>query len=249
MFLALDVGNTFVKIGIYEEEKLIHFAKFKHNEFSANLIKEFKITNAAISSVVPSINNFLISEIENNFKISPLVISHNLNLNLKINYNPVESLGIDRICASEGAFSFFKNQKNKNDFLLIIDSGTATTLNLISLKGEYLGGIIMPGIYTMINSLNKNTAQLPKVNLEKFVKLISNDTSSAIASGVINSTVGLIEKVFNEIKNEFTNSNIHLFLTGGSSLILKEHLKYNFNLVEDLVLRGVKRIFEINSDE
>lgn len=249
MNLAVDIGNSCIKIGVYENDKVVTITKFLHEEFSMSKIENFEIKNAAISSVVPYLTDIVIESIEKKIKIKPHLIKASSKFNLKLDYRTPESLGIDRICGAEGAFAQFKKE-NKCDInkipILTIDFGTATTLNLIKPGAIFSGGIITPGISTMLNSLFSKTAQLPYVDLNEYHEFIGKDTNSCIASGIMNATVGLIEKTISRLKKDFTNSEIKVYLSGGNATLIKPYIGFECDIVNDLVLKGVNEIIKIN---
>lgn len=246
MLLACDIGNTRIKSAIFDNTKIIDFKIITTiNELFASY-KNSKITSAAFSSVVPERSKELTDQIKQNFDIFAFQIGHNSKFNLKIDYLTPETLGIDRICSAEGAFSLFKKLKNysKNDLIISIDFGTATTLNFVKFPGVFVGGIIAPGIELMSDSLNSYTAQLPEVSVSDYKKLIGRDTKESIASGVVNSTVGLIEKSITEQKDK--TKNIHIYVTGGNASKIIPYLKFKHRVVNELVLIGIKSIYEKN---
>lgn len=251
MLLACDIGNTRFKFAVYDNEELIDYRISSYDNLRAELFRDYGITAAAISSVVPSAARSIVELLNESFSIDPFVISHKSLFNLKINYLTPETLGIDRICSCEGAFSIYSNSpdyKYYNDkvWIITVDSGTATTLNIVKYNAEFAGGIIMPGITTMAKSLSGSTAQLPAAGSEDYTGLIGRDTRSSIASGIINSTAGMIERACDFLKEQFGAGDIRIYITGGNSEAVSRIIKYENLQVKDLVLRGVKAVFEKN---
>ena len=251
MFLACDIGNSNIKFAVYNNHDRSDFKIIPDGETWTNSLKDLDITAAGISSVVPQKTEELVKYLKNEFNINPFIINTNSKFNLTINYKTPETLGIDRICAAEGALDLYRNGNPevtdiKKIFLLVIDFGTATTLNIINHSGIYEGGIILPGIKLMINSLNNNTAQLPKVELTDYTSFIGKDTRSSIVSGVLNSTISIIEKVHSHLINVLKVESIKIFITGGNAGFIQPFIKYENVLVEDLVLLGVKAVYERN---
>jgi type III pantothenate kinase len=250
MLLACDIGNTFVKFAVYDNDNSAGFFKTTHDNFSPEVFKNFGINKAAVCSVVPAAEQKLISFIKEYFGITPYQVKINSPFSVKVNYQTPGSLGTDRLCSAEGAYTLFRKDPlyqnyNEEVFLVTIDSGTATTINIVRYNAEFTGGLIAPGINTMINSLNRGTAQLPEINIVKDYKnFIGNDTNSCIASGILNSTTGLIEKTITYLKEQHNARIIKLYITGGNGKIISENLAYENVYVEDLVLLGVKSVFE-----
>ncbi len=253
MFLACDIGNTNIKTGIFEVGELTAFNIFKTYRLFLEYIKRINFTNIAVSSVVPGITEKLIKDLKRFNNNKPFIIDKSDKFNLKIKYDSPDTLGIDRICSAEGAFSIYKNSaefKNYNSYLYIlsIDFGTATTINFIRFPGDFIGGIIAPGITTMFNSLNKNTAQLPAIDERFYKELIGSDTNSSIASGIINSVTGLIEKSISQLRNIYSAEKIKVFITGGNAEKILPYLTFDYQFEKALVLKGIKAVYDKNNE-
>jgi len=251
MFLACDIGNSNIKFAVYNNHIRSYFKVIRSGEIRFNVLKDLNINTAGISSVVPQKTEELVKYLNNEFHIDPYIINIKSKFNLAINYNTPETLGIDRICSAEGAIALYKDGNPevtdiKKIYLLVIDFGTATTINIIDTMAVYEGGIIFPGIKLMLNSLNSNTAQLPKVDLKDYTSFIGKDTRSSIASGVLNSTISLIEKAHNHLTNVLGIDTVKIYITGGNANIIQPFIKYENVFVEDLVLLGVKAVYERN---
>ena len=252
MLLVCDIGNTRIKTALFKKDKIIDFNSF----LSVNkLISSYKPKNISVvvfSSVVPGKSKEFTSQIKKKFKISPFRIKDSVNFNLKIDYSTPEYVGTDRICSAEGAFYLFKKthnfkKYNKNDIILSIDLGTATTLNFVKYPGVFKGGIIAPGIEMMSESLHNQTALLPVASASEYKKLIGKNTKEAISSGLINSTVGLIEKSFNGLKLKNKSAKIYVYITGGNAQQITPYLKIKYKFASELVLIGIKAVYEKNT--
>ncbi len=261
MFLTLDIGNTNIKAALFstrkekrlvkQQDTLFEFKSFGKISNLKKYLMSIDFSEAAISSVVPEKTKKISALLESKFKVTPVVISKDLTFNLKIKYKTPETLGIDRLCSAEGAYAIFRNSAgykyyNSKTFLLAIDFGTATTINVVGYRGAFLGGVIAPGIKMMSNALNKNTAQLPEIALSNYKGVIGNDTKSSIASGILNSTLGLIEKTVSMLKKEYSAEQIRIFITGGNAELILPYIKLNFKYEPALVLKGIKAIYTKN---
>lgn len=253
MLLTFDIGNTNIKAGLFDKSKLIEQKHFKNILTLTDYLKGKKyITGSAVSSVVPEKQKEVSEIVYKLFNISCFIISNKVRFNLNINYDTPETLGTDRICSSEGAFYLFKNSEdfkeyNAETYVITIDFGTATTINIIDYPGSFIGGIISPGLRMMFNSLSKSTAQLPDVEPSDYLDIIGRTTKASIATGVINSSIGLIDKVLSYIKNELSAKKIKIFITGGNAGYFPQHLKYDFEYEKSLVLYGIKAIYDLNN--
>lgn len=249
MNLAIDIGNSYVKYGVYDNDRLVTFGKMLKDETEFDLLKKYEITGAAISSVVPHKVIELKDLIKKTFKVDAYIITNLSKFNLKLEYRTPETLGMDRLCGAEGAIIQQKkdyNDDKNNEPIIVIDFGTATTINLVKPGGIFSGGIIAPGIDTMIHSLFNKTAQLPFIDLNDYHEFVGKDTVSCIASGIMNSTVGLIEKAIERIQKDFNTENVTIYLSGGNATLIKPYLKYNSTIVNDLVLKGVNEVYKLN---
>jgi type III pantothenate kinase len=252
MLLACDIGNTNIKSGLFSEDKLIETKLLDNQEsFSAYLLKK-PVDKIAISSVVPKLTKDIIDVSKSLGGPLPFIITKDVKFNLKINYSSPETLGIDRICSAEGSFSLYKNSGdyknyNNNTYVLSIDLGTATTINIVKYPGEFTGGIIAPGLSMMFESLNSRTAQLPNVSERSYENFIGRNTSSCIASGVINSSVGLIKSTIDYLKSGMNAEELKIYVTGGNAEKLLPYFNFNYIFVPELVLLGVKTIYDLNN--
>ncbi|MCH7773715.1 MAG: type III pantothenate kinase [Bacteroidetes bacterium] len=248
MLLTLDIGNTNIKAGVFKDEALADHLIFTEITVLNSFLNEHAVSSIAISSVVPEKTKLIVKELSANYNFNPFIINNDCKFNLKIDYKTPETLGIDRICSAEGAFNLYGNSLMAGSCLLTIDFGTATTINIVKYPNIFAGGLIAPGIITMFKSLTTKTSQLPEITIENYNLIIGDDTNSSIASGVINSAVGLIEKVISYIKKLDDCSNLIIYVTGGMADKLQKFLSNKIIYDEFLVLRGIRSLYELNKD-
>lgn len=249
MFLAIDVGNTVTKVSLFDKFEIKETIRFYGAEIPDEFLKN-SITACAISGVVPEVSSALTEKIEKSAGITPYIISRSSKLNIELDYETPDTLGIDRICGGCGAVTLFdkvySGTSSKPNIIITIDFGTATTLNVIKSPNIFAGGMIAPGLNTMFDSLTEKTAALPKVELEDYDEIIGKSTVKSIASGVLNSTVGMIDRVVAELKTQNRDCNIYTFITGGNAEFIRRFLGINYYYATDLVMRGIKTIYELN---
>jgi len=244
MVAAIDIGNTNVHVGFYQGEKLIKSFMYP----TAKKFVEYKIIKTlanknlhglAIASVVPKLTPKFVRCFKKKLNLSPLVISPKLNCHLKFQYDNPETLGADRIANVVGGLARYGKD------LIVIDFGTATTFDIVLKNGDYLGGLIIPGIGTSLETLSEKTALLPKITLKKSAKVIGHSTQECIRSGILNSTIamtkGLIEKIRKEKKKNFL-----CIATGGWGKMVSSHVKEIAHFDSDLCLYGILRIYGYN---
>jgi type III pantothenate kinase len=245
MLLACDIGNTNIKAGIFEDDRLTELYFLKGITNLIDVIKVNKLRDIVISSVVPAKAQDLIDNLHN-LKLSPIIINKNSSFNLKIDYNSPETLGIDRICSAEGAYHLYCREMEfkKGQIIISIDLGTATTLNVVKFPGIFGGGIIAPGTDLMFKSLQNDTAQLPHVTGEEYKDIIGRTTNESIASGVMHSAAGLIERSIKLIKTDTNAEEVYIYITGGNFENIKRFLKFDYVYEKALVLYGIYAIYK-----
>lgn len=247
MLLAIDIGNTNVKCGLFDGSELCdHFTTTNVSTIN-NHFKNHDVTEIAISSVVPEKTEQILQDFSVDNKIKAFIIDKDSSFHLKINYKTPETLGMDRLCSCEGAFSLMNKKMNAKSYFVTIDFGTATTINVVKAPGTFIGGVIAPGIQVMYDSLNSRTSQLPSINTSDYKTIVGNDTNSAIASGVIHSTIGLINQMYNHLNNLDDCEDVRFFITGGMANQVKNFLELDFIYDEFLVLKGVRAVHKLNS--
>ena len=248
MLIAIDIGNSRIKAGKFINDKLTEFHSLKNITEVFAFLKSNSKNDVAISSVVPDKTKIISEEVEKITSKSPFIITKDIKANLTIDYKTPETLGIDRLCSAEGALFLFNNsEKYKNykegTYILSIDFGTATTINVIEYSGKFIGGLIAPGLDMMFESLKQRTAQLPLLSVSDFVLTIGKDTNSSIASGVVTSVVGMIEKTINTLSSQ----NVFVYLTGGNAKKIIPYISFDFILEEGLVLYGISALWKLNN--
>jgi type III pantothenate kinase len=250
MLCACDIGNSRIKAGLFDDNELKDLLYFSDIRALIADVRNRQIRDFAISSVVPNKQQRLAEELKKTLHIEPFIINHQKIFNLRLSYDSLKALGVDRVCSLEGAFFLFKRDHSSlpdREFIISIDFGTATTVNIVKPPAEFIGGMIAPGPKMMLRALQNHTAQLPKVNPEHYTTLIAQDTKSSIASGVINSTVGLIEKIVNHMYIHHNAKDLHIYITGGNAEYILSQLDFEFIYEKALVLYGIKAIFEKNT--
>jgi type III pantothenate kinase len=195
-----------------------------------------------VSSVVPRINGAIRSFSENHLKIKPIFVDSSFDSGLKIKYLPPENLGADRFVAA------FAAREKYGAPCIICDFGTATTIDAVNSKSEFIGGIIAPGIETLAESLYLKAAKLPRVEIEKPNGVFGNSTVSAIQSGVFYGYLGLTEGILRRMINEL-NEKPRVVSTGGFSRLIAENCEIIEIVNENLLLEGLQMIYKRISAE
>jgi type III pantothenate kinase len=249
MILVFDIGNTRVKCGLFENGKLTSLKILDDEKSIISFINETNFEDSCICSVSSTMTELISKTIRDKSRNNPFIISVNNKTNIKIKYNTPGTLGMDRICSLEGALLLVEEKtiSDKSKFVITMDCGTATTLNVLQLPNIFLGGTISPGIKLMFDSLHKNTSQLPQLNVKDYSTIIGKSTSASIASGVVNSTIGLLDKVIKELKELYGAEEIVLYITGGNAESILPFIKYKYEFEKALVIYGAYSLYKLNS--
>ena len=241
MNLVIDIGNTFIKIFLFEYGKI----SFSHKISSNNTFKVFdlldeiiQIKKTIVSSVVALPEKFY-NKLES-FSKTTVILNENTMLPIKNKYLSKSSLGKDRIAAAVGANTIFPDTN-----VLIIDAGTALTIDFVSAKNEYLGGNISPGISMRFKALNTFTSKLPLFEKSENYYLTADNTKDAIISGVQNGIIFEIDAYINEYNKKYTD--LKTILTGGDSFFFEHKLKNTIFAKPFLTAIGLNRILEHNA--
>lgn len=242
MNLVIDIGNSRVKVALFEYYKIVHI--FYYNEPSLfdliHLISEYKINNIILSNT-SEYNHKLVIGLKR-LNINFLELKSDIRLPFKNQYQTPTTLGSDRIAAVAGAQFLFPNKN-----VLIFDAGTAITIDFIDSEGIYHGGNISPGIHMRFKALHHFTGKLPLVEQTDLISLLGSTTQMAINNGVIHGVIFEIENYIQQIHAQF--SEIFAVLTGGDAQYLANKLKSPIFVEENLVLIGLNRILEYNVNE
>jgi type III pantothenate kinase len=248
MLLTIDIGNTTIKLGIFDQEKLINHCSFPSDkektvaQYGDSLLTwtaSHKISAIIISSVVPFLTEILTRVSKHYFSISPIVVTANLNLGLKIKYLAPEEVGVDRLVSAVAAYHIYRCP------LIVVDFGTATTFSAVSREGEYLGGAIAPGIKMSLDFLHEKTALLPQVELALPKNVIGRDTVTNIQSGIIYGFAGLAEGIIRRMKVKLS-SGAYIIATGGWAHLIAKECPLIDEIDQFLTLKGLRIIYEKN---
>ncbi len=240
MNLIIDQGNTFAKVFIFKDEKIIYSARLQppfHNQLSRLFIEMGYPQHAIYSSVGyidKSVQLFLTANCKKFIFFSPQT-----SVPLTIHYETPETLGSDRIAAATGALALFPDQN-----ILVIDAGTAITFDLVTKPGIFAGGNISPGVSLRFKALHQHTEKLPLAEPEENFSLTGNSTYNAVLYGVMNSVLFEIEHYIQHYSIQY--SDIKCVLTGGDAPFFVKKIKSHIFAVPELVAIGLNRILNYN---
>src|SRR5688572_12162092 len=266
MLLAVDIGNSLIKYGVFDGDKLLDKftivtkRDYGSDDLQLDGLKSFKIDTVVFATVVPELIDVVREGSQKHFQVTPAFIDHSTDFGLKINYDPPESVGIDRLINASHAANKYGTP------VIVCSFGTATVIDVVTKDSEFLGGIIAPGVKTMADSLRQNAAQLPAVEIEEPHSLIGNSTEAAISSGIVNGHVamaeGLIERIIGTRTLPSAMSATHetssaasgvadggvrvpkVIATGGFANLIASKIAAVDEIDENLTLNGLRMLAE-----
>jgi type III pantothenate kinase len=263
MLLVLDVGNTNTVLGVFKlkpdapdprnrGELIAHwrvstnksqtvdeYGVLFRNLFAMNGLEVSSVQGTVISSVVPPLDSTLREVCERYFQIKPLFIEPGVKTGMPVHYDNPAEVGADRIVNSVAAFEKFGGP------CIIVDFGTATTFDAVSAKGEYLGGVITPGIGISADALFEHTARLPRVDIRKPPRVLATNTVNSLQSGLYYGYLGLIDGILERLMSEL-GGEVKVVATGGLASLMGSGSKYIREVDDLLTLEGLRIIYERN---
>ena len=242
MNLIIDVGNTNVKLAVFQGDEIVFKSRCKLKSFEkeiADLLKEFKLLKKAIVSSVGKLQKKDVNILEKHLDV--LILDANTNLPFTNDYKTPKTLGVDRIALVSASVQQFPEHN-----VLIIDAGTCITFDFITSNNKYLGGAISPGVEMRYKSLNNLTANLPLLETKAPNNIIGNSSKESIHSGVINGVLFEIEGAVQEYERKF--EDLTVILTGGDADFLSKRLKSSIFANSNFLLEGLNFILEFNTN-
>lgn len=254
MLLAIDVGNTQTHVGVFtrdvvtaqwrtstqtastSDELALSFQQFLslHNLSFSN-----QITGVVLSSVVPNLTAALREMVEQYFHFTPIVIEPGIRTGMPLLIDNPSEVGADRICNSVAAFGLVGGP------LIVIDFGTATTFDVISPSGEYLGGVIAPGVQISAQALASAAARLPRVELTAPRTVIGRSTVESVRSGVVLGAAAMVDGMTERLRFEL-KGEAQVVATGGLAPLILEHCDTKARYEPTLTLTGLRLLYERN---
>lgn len=243
MNLILDIGNTFMKIAVFNSDELIFKSKISPEDFTSvfqNLTKEYPDLEFSIISTTGKTPSKLIDQLES--KLQVVHFSHKSKVNFKNNYKTPQTLGLDRIALTAAAAGFYPSQN-----VLIIDAGTCITYDFLDDKNTYYGGAISPGIQMRFKAMHNFTANLPLIQQPvKTDGFIGKTTQEAMEVGVLKSVQYEIDGFISDYLTDY--EDLTVILTGGDCQLLSASIKNSIFATSNFLLQGLNKILQLNID-
>lgn len=256
MILTIDMGNTNTVVGGIDENKLyfeerittdhrktsLEYAIMLKNILEIHKVKRSDIEGAIMSSVVPPLNAPMSSAVKKITGKKLLIVGSGMKTGLNIKVDNPKTVGGDRIVASVAATAQFAGP------IIIIDMGTATTLDVVDKNSCYIGGVILPGITVSLNALVGNTAQLPQINLDVPRRVIGKNTVECMRNGVMYGNAAMLDGLIDRIEHEM-GEKCTLVATGSMTRFITPLCSHEITYIPDLLLRGLLILYRQNTSD
>lgn len=249
MLLTADIGNTSITLGLFDNDALVEEYRLasdkdlsleEYEVLLKSLFKEYNVDGCIISSVVEELTKKFKTAVENVFKLTALILTTKINTGVKVCLDNPKEAGADRIANAAGAYVLY------NHPVIVVDFGTATTFDIVNKTGEFIGGIIAPGVSLQLKALNKFTSKLPRIEVSPSTNTIGHNTNDAILSGVLRGTAAMIDGLVEQCEKELGQKAV-VVATGGYSGLIANYLKRKFDFINPtLTLEGLRYLYQIN---
>ena len=253
MLLAIDIGNTNIVIGCIKDDEILFKARIATDQIRTsdqygveikNMLEAFgiqkeDISDCIISSVVPPVFHSIRTGVIKVIGKQPIVVGPGLKTGLNIHMDVPSQVGSDRIVAAVAALAEYEAP------LILMDMGTATTIEVVEPNNVYMGGVIFPGVTLSLDALTSPAAQLPGISLEKPKQVIGKNTIDCMRSGMMYGTAAMIDGIVDRIEEELGHSST-LVATGGMAQFITPLCKRKIILEKDLLLKGLNILYKKN---
>jgi type III pantothenate kinase len=257
MLLAIDVGNTNIVLGVFDGDTLVQSWRLQtlrertadelgllvDGLFAHSRIERVQIRGIILGSVVPPLTPTIKAMAQRYFGVQALTIEPGLDTGMPILYDNPSEVGADRIVNGVAAYEKFGRGTSRP--LIVVDFGTATTLDAISAKGEYLGGAICPGVQISADALFQRAARLPRIDVRKPARIVGRTTVAAMESGLFYGYVGMVEGLVRRMSDEL-GGNALCVATGGLATIIAPETPIIEHVDADLTLHGLRIVWQRN---
>ena len=253
MILAIDVGNTNIVLGGIRDGKQVFSARLASDrqktieEYALSIggilrmygVEPQDVEGGILSSVVPYLRSVLPAAIKLLTGVELMVVGSGIRTGLNIRMDDPATVGSDLIVSAVAAKDKYQTP------LAIIDMGTATTLVVIDRKGDYIGGMIIPGLWVSLNSLSSQAAQLPHIDLNAPAKLLGKNTVDCMRAGSVIGCAAMLDGLLDRVEDEL-GEPINAVLTGGVASLIAPYCRRTMHVEPDLLIHGLQLLYEKN---
>lgn len=242
MLLAVDIGNTNIALGMFRNKRLIKRIAIPTKSMAdpdrlRKFVSKNKIEGAIICSVVPQATQVMARQLRKLSGKEPYIIGKNIRVPVKNLYRKPKQVGMDRLVNAYAGIKLYKAP------LVAVDFGTAITFDVVSKKGEYLGGMIIPGLRISLEAMAERTALLPRIKLSRPKEFIGRDTRNSMLSGILYGFAALTDDLSLRIKRRI-GINARVIGTGGNIELISKYCKEIDIVDRDITLKGLSLIYE-----
>ncbi len=257
MLLAIDVGNTNIVLGVFDGDALVESWRLQtvrertsdelgllvDGLFARSRVERVQVRGIILGSVVPPLTATIVAMVERAFGVKPITVDPAVNAGMPILYENPWEVGADRIVNSVAAYETFGRGTRRP--LIVVDFGTATTLDAVTADGEYVGGAICPGVQISADALFQRAARLPRIDVRKPPRIVGQTTVGAMQSGLFYGYVGMVEGLVRRMSDELGGHALCV-ATGGLATIIAPETPLIEHVAPDLTLQGLRIVWERN---
>ena len=255
MLLAVDVGNSTISVGVFDERDNLKFLASTNtdtrktaDQISIDLMNLFtlyhfdyrEITGAILCSVVPPLDFMMEKALTRLLGKHPMVVGPGVKTGLNIRLTVQSEMGADIVADAVAALEKFQPP------IITIDMGTATVIGVISEWRTYEGGLLLPGVNVSLEAMNRRTAQLPAISLQYPKSLIGKTTEECMRSGIVYGTAGMLDGIIDRIREEFSGQTVSVVATGGSAPVIVKYCRNHIVYDKYLLMEGLLAIYKKN---
>ena len=254
MLLAVDVGNTNISYGVFDGDRLVHhlrtessrsrtadeYAVLVRQMMALRGVKPEAIRGAILASVVPPLTDTIADFVETAFAVEPLVVGPGIKTGVRILYENPREVGADRVVNAVAAYAW------ADGGVIVVDFGTATTFDCVTPKGDYLGGVIAPGIEISAEALFARASRLHRVEFARPDSVVGRNPTGSMQSGIVYGYAGLVDGLCDRLRDEL-DYECKVIATGGLARLIAPETRSIEHVDNHLTLTGLRLLYERNA--